>query len=259
MKSKKIWQAFAVISGFVLLTGIFAWMTGKLFFLTGNKGQWWIPFAFGAVFMIVSIVFSFLRERLPRFSWLSLLANAIACGLFIGAFLTGKSVNPSLWKTAVSAIAPAVFFLVLLLLLSVPSLKDKKWYIIVSFLIWLIAMFGGGFLIWKYFLPGFSSDAYLCFAMFSIAVSGLALGALLSADSFWELLYGMVTPSTVCIGFVAIIVLIALACGDGGDCDCGDCDCCDSCDCSPGYGGGSGSKKPKHTTMGDLGGPAMKK
>lgn len=252
MKSKKMWQAFAVICGFMLLAASIAWTVRAIFpDYTGDKSRWGIPFGIGVVFMIASIILSAIRGRLPRSAWAALLFNSIACGLFVGAYLIGKGLGPLYGEIVAAALAPAAFFLVLMAALSVPKLKEKRWYIILCSILWVAALFGGGVAAWG-FVPigGNRWVPYICLLLFSIAVTGLALGALLSADSLWELLYGMVTPSTVCLGFIAVIVLVALACGDGGDCDCGG-GCCDGCDCSPGYGSG---KKTKRTTMSELGG-----
>lgn len=248
MKSKKMWQALAIMFGFMLLSALIAWATGSAAPGLGLSDKWGLPFVFGIIFMIASVVFSLLRGRLPRSSWISLLLNSVACGLLIGAYLVGENFKAPLAEVVGSALAPAAFFLVLMAALTVPKLNEKRWYVILCYILWAVALFGGGAATRSLMPSDDTRSSYMLLFLFSVAEAGLALGALLSADSFWGLLYGMVTPSTVCLGLIAVIVLVALACGDGGDCDCGG--CCDGCDCSPGYGSG----KTKKTTMSELAG-----
>lgn len=250
MLSKKMWQAFAVMCAFSVFAALIAYAARSVFpAYMQDKGKWGFPFGFGVLFMIGSIVFSLLREKLPDQSWIALLLNAFACGLFIGAYLVGKGLGPLLRELLAVALSPALFFLVLMAALSVPRLKEKRWYIALCCLLWTAALFAVGAIVWSTVPIGGNRRApYLVLFLFSLMIMGLAIGALLSAESFSGLLYGMVTPCTVCIGFVAVIVLLALVCGDSGDCGCdcgGEC-----CDCSPGY---EGKKKIKQTKMSDLG------
>lgn len=257
MTSKKMWQTLPITLVFMLVSAL----TAQLAFLLFSDFKWPLSFGIGAAFMAASVVLSLMREKLPRLSWLALLLNSLACGFLIASFIIGKkaflSVPPQkvFLVLILAALVTSAFYLVLMLLLTVPRLKDKKAYIIFSYFLYLAAAlcFGVLFLNNSFEkITGIAADetiSTICF-LFFVAAAALALGSLFRADGLKELLFALVTPSTFSVGFIAVVVLMALACGDGGDCDCGG-DCCSGCDCSPNYG----KKNPKSTTMSGMSEP----
>lgn len=248
MTNKKMWQAFAVICLFSVFSALIAFLTQSVFPDTAqSRFYWWIPFGIGIVFMIVSIVLSLLREKLPRKAWLCMFFNALSCSLLIGSYLIGSGAALPWFRLLAVALAPALFYLLLMALLSVPVLNQKVWYNALCLAIWAIALFASALAVWMTSsLKDNYWDDYVVLSLFSVVTMGLAVGSLLPAESFRQLLYEMITPCTVCLGAVAIIVLLALVGGDDCSCDCdGGC-----CDCSPAYGGSK--RKKKTMNMSDL-------
>lgn len=96
-------------------------------------------------------------------------------------------------------------------------------------------------------------ENFAAFTIFSVVTALFALGSLLPSENTDELLISLALPSSFAAGIIAVIVLLVLLQADDCSCDCCDGgDCTDCCDCSPDFG----QRRPKHTTMSDLSGPA---
>ena len=204
-----------------------------------------LVFGIGAGLMVVALVPLFLRDKYPKIAALPLCINALACGLLVAAYFIGSKTALSLPAALYSALAASGAYLVFMLLLTVPVLRDKRIYIAVVSLLWCAALFITGGILWHTFGAG-----YAAFTLFCIFSALFAFASLFPSQDMEELLCALALPSSFAAGIVAVIVLCALA-GDG-DCDCCDgADCGDCCDCTPDYGGGK-----KRTTMSELSAPS---
>lgn len=254
MNSKKLWQAFAAIFLYLLFTSFLATGSVRLFRMFGSK--WGVPFAMGCVFWIFSLIFCLAREKSFLFTPLALVFNAVGAGLFIGAYALGEKISLA-WQTLpLIAIFIAATYLLLMLLLSVPVLKRKIWYVIIVFVLSVTASVLLSVYLFPVLLTGAGMDLPkkfgLLLAFFLLLFGFLALGSLAPVDDFTELLTAIVAPALIATFFILIIVLLCL--GGCDDCDCGDgCDgCCDCGDCSGGqYNSTSYGKKHK-TTMSQI-------
>ncbi len=261
MNSKKLWQAFSLIFTYLLLASFLAYGSATL---SASLGwQWGASFGIGVVFWVLSLVFFILltNKDLFVFAVLALLCNAIGAGLFIGAFIVGKNIPLNFGSLITLAFMVAGCYLLLMALLTVPKLKYRIWYVVVCYIIWIV----GSIFLARWLLPLLlqafglrqppETGMFLLF--FFLLLGFLALGSLIPADDFTELLKATVTPALVATFLLLVIVLLCLAGCD--DCDCGDgCDgCCDCGDCSGGrYNStGYGKRKPTAIRMSELSGP----
>lgn len=252
MNSKKLWHSFAVILTYLLLASLIATGGSRLCDLLHAK--WGVPFGVGVALWIASLVFYLARDQHVSFISLSLFTNALGAGLFIAAFIVGKSIALDFALLPILALSISALYLFLMMLLSVPKLKHKIWYVVICFVLWMTGSIFFGSWLCPHILrlsalqtPN-ESDVFLVF--FFILLGFLSLGSLLPADNFFELLGAMVIPALVATFFILVIVLLCLAGCD--DCDCGDgCgECCDCGDCSGGqYNSTAYGKRSKTQTM----------
>ena len=242
MQSRKMWIAFAIVALFSGVETLAVAIVTKYALFTPT-----VSLIVGGVCMLVSVVLSFLREKLPRIAPVAVGLNAVACGAFIGAFAVHKSLAdvPAL---GVCALIAATAFLLFMAICSLP-LRAKRWFLILGFFVWASASYFLGAFALQGLYPQLSDDYLLAYLFFLLPVFGLAVGCLLPAETWQELLSAMLTPCTVTVGFVGVIVLLIVSGGDGCDCDCGDLGDC--CDCSTDYH----TKNKKPTSMSELSQP----
>ena len=255
MNSKKLWASFALIFIYLLLAALVA--SGSASLLLRIAWKWGVPFAFGCVFWVGSLVFFLYREKAFLFSPLSLASNAVGAGLLIGSYLVGKKIAVAWTVFAALSALIAATYLLLMLLLSVPVLKRKIWYVIVVFVLSVTASILLSVYLFPVLLTGAGMDLPkklgLILAFFLLLYGALALGSVAPVEDFEELLTILIAPALIATFLLAIIVLLCLAGGDG--CDCGDgCDsCCDCGDCSGGeYNSTSFGKRRKSTSMSQI-------
>ena len=137
MNSKKLWTAFCLILGYLCFTTLISVGGARLFVFLGWK--WGLPFAFGGVFWVLSLVLFLCREKAFLFSPLALLSNAVGAGLFITSFIVGKKI-PVSWSTLfTTSVFLTMTYLILMLFLTVPTLKRKIWYVVIAFLLSITA------------------------------------------------------------------------------------------------------------------------
>ena len=241
MHSKKMWQTLLILFLFLFVSALLAWAAASLL----KAAKWQLVFGIGAGLMVVALVPLFLRAKYPKIAAMPLCINALACGFLVAAYFIGSKTALSLPAALYSALAASGAYLVFMLLLTVPVLRDKRIYIAVVSLLWCAALFLTGGILWHTFGAG-----YAAFTLFCIFSALFAFASLFPSQDMEELLCAFALPSSFAAGIVAVIVLCALA-GDG-DCDCCDgADCGDCCDCTPDYGGGK-----KRTTMSELSAPS---
>lgn len=259
MNSKKLWHAFGILFAYLIVTALLAVETAKLF-VRWHCG-WGVPFTIGTILWLISLVVLLVLMKNSHLSdSLALLIfpiNVAASGFLIAAFIVGKNDLAQPSSILLMATLVACCYLLLMAFLTVPSLKDRVWYQIVCYIIWMV---GNVFLcsfLFDVFAAVFSlaipAERSMLFLFFFILLGLLAIGTLLSSDNFKELLSTMILPAMIATFLIAIIVLLALAGGDGCDgCDCGG----EACDCSGGkhnatkYGGMN--KKSRNTTLSEL-------
>lgn len=226
---------------YLTFVAVGSWGISKLF--TSLRSPWGVPFGIGVGVWITSLVFLILHENHPRLARLALGLTAISCGFFISAFLVGKGISVSLLSLLLLSSLCAFCYFLLMLFMSVPNASGLLWYEIAAFLVWLtgsvlLVVFATQPLL-SYFSLTLPERGFLI-AFFLILLGFLALGSLLNAESFSELVKMLSVPMLVASGLIALIVLLALS-------GCDSCDCADSCDCCD--SGGDGKRKStKHYT-----------
>ena len=259
MNSKKLWHSFAVILTYLLIVSLIA--TGSSLLFKNFKAPWGVPFGVGVGLWIASLVFCLARDQHISFIPLSLLTNALGAGLFIAAFIVGKNITLDFAALPILALTIAALYLFLMMLLSVPNLKYKIWYVVICFVLWMTgSIFLGSWLcphILRFSALQTPNELDIFLVFFFILLGFLSLGSLLPADDFSELLGVMVIPALVATFLILFIVLLCLAGCD--DCDCGDgCgECCDCGDCSGGqYNSTAYGKRSKNVqTMASMSEP----
>ena len=243
MQSKKMWQTFAATIVFLLLSSLVAWGVSRFSY------SWKIFFGIGFGIMLIAIVPLFFYQRQPKAPLLTLFLNIFSCGFLVGSYFLGSHLRLSLPTAVFSALASAASYVLLMLLADIPVLKRSRVYLIVVYILWCAALFTAGGILWTQR----GGENFAAFTLFSVVTALFALGSLLPSENTDELLISLALPSSFAAGIIAVIFLLVLLQADDCSCDCCDGgDCTDCCDCSPDFG----QRRPKHTTMSDLSGPA---
>lgn len=249
MNSKKLWHSFALIFLYLVFTMFAAWIFASLF--RALNAPWGIPIGIGIAVWVLALVFLIVHENHPVLARWALFLTALSCGFCIAAFLVGKGLSVSLLALLLLALLCAFCYLLLMALMSIPKASALLWYEILVFVLWLagsvlLVVFTAQPLLAYFSLSLPEQGFMLAFAL--ILLGFLAIGSMLDAESFSELLKMLAVPMLVATGLIALIVLLVLSGGDG--CDCGDCR-----DCSTGEGGKRKSTKhytKKSVTTSDL-------
>lgn len=228
MNSKKLWQAFALIFGYLFLS-VVSCQAGVIFFNILHA-KWGVALGFGIAFWVISLVFFLARKKGIGFVISALPFNAAACGLLISAFLIGKKIAISFPVLLLLGVSIACFYLLFMLFLSFP-LKTKGWYVSVAlFTYLLIAVLLGA---WLYPILANALNVTLpkdfewILAFFYLLLGFLSFGSVTEAENLKELLLALIAPAlcVTCLLGIAVVIIVAF-----GDSDC-DCDCCDASDC----------------------------
>ncbi len=244
MKSIKLWHVFALILGY------FAAATGIAFGINLSTLPWWLPFAVGVAIWITAIVFFIKRESAAKLGALALPATAIACGLFIGAYVRGVHIKVEFLDLALLAALTAGCFLLLMALLTPNRLNGRVWYQILSLAVWLGASITLCIFVSRALLPDLPKrGVFLLFFLLLLGFFGI--GALIESYDFAETCSSLVVPLLVATCLIGVIALLLISGGDGCDCDGG---CCDGFDCSGGNHNATQYTKKKQppTTMSNL-------
>ncbi len=239
MNSKKMWHALIALSGYLILTAAITVGIAKLFTIWNCK--WGVPFSIGCVIWVISLILTLIliekNSIKESFALLLYPLNSIACGFLIAAYIIGKNDSVQFLSLVLMASLLACSYLLLMILFTIPSLKEKLWYQIVSYIIWFV-----GSIFLCVFLFNFLSTAFaipipqerdMLFIFFFIILFLLSIGTLFSTANFYELLSLMILPACIATFFIGVIILAALSGCDSCDCDCGD-SCGESCDCNKG-------------------------
>lgn len=167
MHSKKMWQTLLILFLFLFVSALLAWAAGSLL----KAAKWQLVFGIGAGLMVVALVPLFLRDKYPKIAALPLCINALACGLLVAAYFIGSKTALSLPAALYSALAASGAYLVFMLLLTVPVLRDKRIYIAVVSLLWCAALFITGGILWHTFGAGYARFTLFCIfsALFAFA------------------------------------------------------------------------------------------
>lgn len=237
MNSKKLWHSFALLTIYLFIVAFGAYAFAR--FSTLCHAPWGIPFAFGVAIWIFAIVCLILREKADVFKTLCLPCTAFSCALWVAAYIVGKELTLSLSALLLFSALVSACYLLLMALLSIPTLSEYLWYQIVAFLVWLtvsvlVLVFLAG--VWLELFGLQLPEGWFFVTVFSILLGFLAFGGMLDAENFAELWQFTAVPMLVATGAVGLIVLLALAGGDSCDCGCDDCGC-----------GGEGGGKRKAT------------
>ena len=255
MNSKKLWTAFAVIFLYLLLTGLIA--AGSALLFQQLAWKWGVPFALGCVFWVGSLLLCILREKAFLFSPFALLTNALGAGFCIGAYVLGEKISFD-WKILpLIAFTVSATYLLLMVFLSVPKLKQKIWYVIVSYVLWMtgsvfLCLWLCPLLLQRVGLALPPKMGMLLF-FFLLLLGFLALGSVSPVDDFEELLTAIIIPALIATFFILVIVLLCL--GGCDDCSCDGCEgCCDCGDCSGGQYNSTSYGKHRKTTMSEMSG-----
>jgi len=250
MNNVKLWHTFGIIVGYFTLVAAVTYGVGLL---DTYAVGWGVPFGVGIAVWIGAVVLFFLREKKSAFSIFPLPMSAIACGLCFGAFILGQHLTVDINDLVIMAAIVAACYLLLMLLLTFTPLKNRAWYEIVCFVLWLAASITGSIFACNAALPSMPERGI--FLLFFLLLLGLlSVGSLIETDDFAELWTMLIVPAFIATGAIAVIVLLIVSEGDGCDsCDCGD--CTDGCSCENGnHNGTTYTKKQKHsTTMQNLG------
>lgn len=241
---KKVWQGFFLLFAYMLVAGLIAGTT-KAIAAKNSADPWMAAFLLGCLFMGISIFFYVSRKKYPHMSWLCLLLSSVACGLFASAWLIGANVGLPFFYIFAAALFPAIFYLLLAGLLSVPGLGEKLWIIVLGHLFWALALFAVGGVIWAHLpLDVSRGKSYVCLLIFSVFALCLVGGAASDANHLRALMYKMAAPVSYLLGGVVFLIL---CCQSGGDA-CNGADC----NCGGGTSGGKGRNKKIKTSFGSL-------
>lgn len=247
MNQVKLWHTFGIIIGYLCLVALLACGVGAL---RAYSVPWGVPFGIGCGIWVAAILCLTQREKRRIFGILPLPMSATSCGLFVGAFILGKHLHIDINQLLVLALLVAACYLLLMLLLTITPLKDRIWYQIICFLVWL----GASVTAMIFACNALFSDMQErgMFLLFFLLLLGfLAAGSLIETEDFLALWHMLIVPAFIATGIVGILVLLAVSGGDGCDgCDCGDCH--DGCSCEGGKHDGTGyTKKQKSVTTMD--------
>ena len=134
MNNVKLWHTFGIIIGYFTLVAAIAYGVGTL---SACGVGWGWPFGVGIAVWIGAIVLFLLREKKGAFGVFPLPMSAIACGLFFGAFILGQHLQVHINDLVIMAGIVAACYLLLMLFFSFSPLKNRVWYEIVCFILWL--------------------------------------------------------------------------------------------------------------------------
>ena len=236
MNSTKLWHSFAVILTYLVFAAFIA--TGVNVLFQNLHIHWGFPFRIGAALWIASLILWFQHEKHNMFIILALLTNAIGAGFAIAAFAVGKALELSFFALPALAAMIAALYLILMLLLTIPYLKDFVWYVAVCYIVWMAGSVLLGIFVFPHIFRAFQlatpAEFGIFLTFFFLLLGFLAVGTVIPVDDFFDFLRALLLPSLIATFLILFIVLLGLSqgeCCDGAEC--GDC-----CDC----GGGSNSK-----------------
>ena len=152
----------------------------------------------------------------------------------------------------------AALYLILMLLLTIPHLKDLGWYVAICYVVWMTGSVLLGVFVFPHIFEALHLPLTAEFGMFLLffflLLGFLALGSLMPADGFFDLLRVCVLPSLIATFFILFVVLAALTECD--DCDCGgDCCNCEPCSCADAAPTQYGKRSPSSQTMSSMSNP----
>mgnify|MGYP005803808001 CR=1 FL=1 len=239
MISKKMRMTLGILLVFLLLSSVVASAVSRL------DVEWGGPFGIGTFLMAVAVGPLFFARRHPWTPIVTLVLNVVSCGLLVGSFYVAKSLPLSFRAATFFALLAACSYAIPVFLLSIPWIARRKAAFVAVCVLWAIALFTVGIVLWVK-----EGDNYAAFTLLCIPVVLFAIGSFTDCETPQELLVALAIPSSFAVGIVAVVVLLVLLQADSCDCDCCDGSCCD---CSSDFGSGTGRKK-RHTTMSDLSG-----
>ncbi len=203
---------------------------------------------FGALLLILSgILALFAAERIPLLV-ICVFLNSVAMGVLIRAWYIIRELENSFFTMALVSLAAAVYLFLFFAILRIPVFKKSRKATVIYAVIY--ALISG--VSYIALMLNTETSFISTFGYYMIIELGFIFAMLLSPGSRASLFRNLVL-STYSVVFVALGVLagviIALLCGEGGDCDC-DCDCfgAECCDCLSGCDiepGRKGSRKNK--------------
>ena len=230
MNNKKLWHSFAVILTYLIFTAFVATGVNTLF--QNFHVHWGFPFGIGVAFWIASLILWFQHEKHAIFIILALLTNAIGAGFAIAAFAVGKAIELSFFALPVLATMIAALYLILILLLTIPNLKDMIWYLIVCYVVWMAGSVLLGIFIFPHIFEvlhfSVPTEFGIFLTFFFLLLGFLAVGTIIPVDDFFGLLHMLIVPALIATFLIFVIVLAVLTECDS--CDCGG-ECCDGCGC----------------------------
>ena len=261
MNSSKLWHSFALILTYLLFTALIA-AVGSSFFENINA-HWGFPIGIGAAFWIASLILWFQHEKHNLFIVFALLTNGIGAGFSIAAYIVGMAIEIKLPFLLAFAAMIAGLYLILMLLLTIPYLKDLVWYVAVCYIVWMTGSVLLGVFVFPHIFEALQlplpAEFGIFLLFFFLLLGFLALGTLMPVDRFFDLIRNTILPALVATFFIIIIVLLCLAGCDDCDCgdSCGDCCGCDGGDCSGGkYNStGYGKRTQSSQTMSSMSNP----
>lgn len=244
MNSSKLWHSFALICTYLLFTALIA-NIGSLCF-QNVEAHWGFPIGIGAAFWIVSLILWCQHEKHNLFIVFALLTNGIGAGFSIAAYIVGTSIQITFPFLLALAAMIAALYLILMLLLTIPHLKDLGWYVAICYIVWMTGSVLLGVFVFPHIFEALHLPLTAEFGMFLLffflLLGFLALGTLLSADGLFDLLQVSILPSLIATFLLLVIILGVLTQGECGDC----CECGEACNC----GGGESGKKSSPTKYG---------
>ncbi len=244
MNSKKLWQAFFIIFAYLVFTAVISYAAARLAAVLSLP--WGVPLGVGVALWVATLVLYLCREKVRFASFFALFVCMLGSSFLIAAYIVGTNSSISLVALLLTAVFCGACYPLYMLLLTAP-LKSRLWFVILSFILWIAGSVLLGVFLSPVLLQGLNLPAdfgtFLLF--FYLLLGSMAIGSVLPAEDFSDMAATLLAPALCATFFIGVIVVVALACGDSGDCDCSCGDCFGDC----GSFDGTSYKKKQNTTM----------